>query len=481
MPRTSKVEQPDSTTWQQKVRSLRRLTPGSPLRLPRLKEAYNQFSEALVAYNEEIYRIRYQTRTTLIPGCECAECRGIIKKMEPETATPILQPVKRLDFHNLVQRVTKQRLVFCSPCNQPMLESDALTDTAGHLGCLSCWEQANVCDADECDNRSLYTHGLRYMDGGRLCQECIDLRWTWCDECDEYVENDSEDHNHGACDCSPMVTAFTMPANSHGVLAQNERLLVELPEGQLSEEGIQAVISLLWNSQFYDAWNDACIKAGWNDEITAVSYSQMVETVESVEAVWQTKRGNYTRRLSQAFHEKHKVRLEAGLLSKVGSTLRAYSGKTNKWHIEFTRDFNTGGPEAFYNEDSCWWSSEAQSLCALKHWGGVGIRSYETSSTNRLRPQGRAWIQPLNEDLQPTQDTENAHAYIVYNGYGDLEGYTAARLVAYLASKTYRKVGLSIGSQYVNGGTGFLIADQDVCAATEEINISLDHHEKVAA
>jgi hypothetical protein len=90
-------------------------------------------------------------------------------------------------------------------------------------------------------------------------------------------------------------------------------------------------------------------------------------------------------------------------------------------------------------------------------------------------------VQPLRElegsgetSFGTTHNTENADAYIVYNVYGELDGYTAARLVAYLTGKTYRKVLWVQEPQYVNGNTGYLVASPRVCAEVKEVKMEVD-------
>jgi hypothetical protein len=86
----------------------------------------------------------------------------------------------------------------------------------------------------------------------------------------------------------------------------------------------------------------------------------------------------------------------------------------------------------------------------------------------------------LNDNLEPTDDAIRAHAYVVYNGYGDLSGYEPARMVAYLTGRTYAKIELYITGQYVNGNKGFLVADQATCDAIALLDIdgSCEHADR---
>jgi hypothetical protein len=147
----------------------------------------------------------------------------------------------------------------------------------------------------------------------------------------------------------------------------------------------------------------------------------------------------------------------------------------SEYHLEVTRDLN-GPADEFCHEDSCWWGGESESRCALKSWGGLALRSYGHESDRYAT--GRAWVQPLDETLRPTHDAVGAKAYIVYNGYEKLDGYTPARIVAHLTGLTYRKIELHISPQYVNGSSGYLVADEATCAETNILELCYDQHYK---
>jgi hypothetical protein len=185
------------------------------------------------------------------------------------------------------------------------------------------------------------------------------------------------------------------------------------------------------------------------------------KAIESVGDEWQGKRGNYPKRLASALH-KVGIKLAPATISEVGNLARQYSDDTSEYHIEFTRDLNQSAAY-FYHEESCWWQSYANSRCALKNWGGLAMRTFAEADSDHYDPSGRVFIFPLNEDFKPTQNAKTAHAYMVFNAYGALGGYSSARIVAHLAGKTYRKVyfDLSIEHGYVNSSAGYLVCDAD--------------------
>src|SRR5208282_226801 len=173
---------------------------------------------------------------------------------------------------------------------------------------------------------------------------------------------------------------------------------------------------------------------------------------------WQTKDGNYAKRLSRFAYKRYAMKLTPEVLSRVGDIAREHSTEVSV-DIEVTRDLNQPA-ECFYHSDSCWWQSYSDSRCALKTNGGFGMRSFTDNSLS-----GRAWVMPLKQSeggrLIPTFDTLTPDAFVVFNGYGDLSGYAPARILAHLAGWTYRKIDFSCPPMYINSG-GYLIAPEDI-------------------
>jgi hypothetical protein len=124
---------------------------------------------------------------------------------------------------------------------------------------------------------------------------------------------------------------------------------------------------------------------------------------------------------------------------------------------------------AFYHDDSCWWQGYSESRCALKTNGGFGLRTFDRHGD----VTGRAWVMPLklsaSGHLEPTFNTETPDAFTVFNGYGDLAGYTAPRIVGHMAGWTYRKIGFDASPMYVNAG-GYLVAPEEVAKKYDGTN-----------
>lgn len=350
-------------------------------------------------------------------------------------------------------------VTFCKDCEEIAWRDDCTWIDDGHVCDSSCLDSYTCCDGcSEWVDR----YDIVDVDSTSYCEDCVSHYCSWCDECDMYYDNDnSDEHEHNdSCDCEAPRPKFTFPANGNGTVRQNERLRVTLPSGTISKEGVQEIKYAVTGSNLHPDGHD------W----------LFVDTIHNIDPTWQKKDGNYTRRLSKALYKEHNVKVPPALLSEIGNIARRHTSTTNSFHVEFTRDLN-GSAEDFYHDDSCWWSSHAYSRCAFKSWGGVGLRSFENDNIDY--PNGRAWVQPLDSDMRPTHDTANAFAYMVYNGYGKLDGYNAVRIVAHLTGRTYRKIPLSFQPQFVNGDMGYLVADEATCKATDSVSFYADSHEIV--
>lgn len=392
------------------------------------------------------------------------------------------------EFTNTVYLVTDRSCVVCHRCDELFWEDDTTTIASGdqvcdahcidyYTECSSCEEfysetttvdrreYCESCLSEECgycDRCNSWVEDTTSVGDYNYCTPCLRNNFTYCDDCEEWFSDD-EDHGHAepGCDCYAPHPSFTFPADGHGVIEQDERLTVELPKGTIDTEGIARIKTLLTN------------KLGWERgyEIGAA--------LEEIGPIWQTKRGNFTRRLSSALF-KRGIKLDPVTVSEVGNIAQAHSSQGATWHIELTRDLNLPA-EAFYHDDSCWWQSYSASRCALKNWGGIGMRSYYGPEAYSDNPSGRIWVQPLakiNDRLWPTHDALHADAYVVFNGYGDLSGYIAARIIAHLAGRTYRKVDLHSDPQYINGDVGYLVADEATCETTDSVSFSFDAHDR---
>jgi len=390
-------------------------------------------------------------------------------------------------FAATVLAMTGETIVRCNDCTSVVLGSEA-EDYHGEPVCGSCQEDYYSCD--DC-NVMAHRDGATYLDGldRTVCDSCS-CDYYWCENCECYSDGPCTECSEG-CECCPAQPRFRFPANGAGTIAQDERLTLTLPKGVISDAGITAISKAVtdalptrqavadahaaycandYTTSLRDAWYAASDEH--DKAVRAVS-----KAIESIGHEWQGKRGNYPKRLSSALH-KLGVKLAPATISEVGNLARQYSDDQSEFHIEFTRDLNQSAGY-FYHEDSCWWQSYANSRCALKNWGGLAMRTFETAESDHYDPSGRVFLFPLDGDFQPCQNAETAHAYMVFNAYGALGGYSSARIIAHLAGKTYRKVtfGLDIDNGYVNSSAGYLVCDAETIGnAPESFSFGGDTH-----
>ena len=300
-----------------------------------------------------------------------------------------------------------------------------------------------VCWCDDCGDPvwSGSFHG-RVADGNEVCHRCLE-RYYWCDHCDGYYP---DPHEHGS-ECEAPRQSFAFPLADGSTLRSDTTLTVETPAGLISEAGMSEVLNRLWSALNWYAYN------------------------VGIAPEWQTKDGNFTKRLAKlALQSGYKI--PAPLLSDIGNIARAHSSSGNSHSVQLTRDLNQPASE-FVHSSSCWWGSEWKSRCALKQEGGFAIRTF-TDSTCYANVIGRAWVMPLSVErrgsgyhVELTEDSGSAGAFVVFNAYGP-DGYEFARIVAQMRGWTYRKIAFQCNPMYVNSG-GFLVAPAEVCAHVSDL------------
>lgn len=385
-------------------------------------------------------------------------------------------------------------IVFCESCEDPQWLDEAETTRDGHA-CTSCYED-NYYSCECCSTSGIHSDDIHYVHDESVCATCLDRYYSYCDECDAYYHDDyADDHRHGGCDCESPAQHFAMH-NGEGKVAQDERFAITLPAGVISDEGMQQISRMIRNHS-YEASAEVNPESKWEgpEWVAACEirnkWWNFAEDVLSMDSTWQTREGNFTKRLSKLAHKQYALKVPPALLTQAGNIGRDNSTGADL-SVEMTRDLNLPA-EDFYHEDSCWWQSYSESRCSLKQNGGIGMRTFD-NEYGYERVAGRAWVQPLKQDdrgeLQPTFDALTADAFMVYNGYGDLSGYVPARIVADMHGMTYRKVSFDMNPQYVNNGAGYLVTTEEIAQkhpAGSSVRIYADthstlfHNEQVAA
>ena len=364
-------------------------------------------------------------------------------------------------------------LTICADCYGVVHSDDACGTGDATLVCESCYENYWYCTDCEESYRSTNTINDR-----EVCQRCTDRNYGWCDHCDEYydIEDGGHDHHREGC-CESPAQAFKVRNNGDGLLANDTRTRVGLPAGHISEEGMMLI------GQAVRDWALSLRDPGareYSENKEYYDWHSLSYRLEEIGAQWQTKRGNFTKRLSRFAHIEYALKAPAELISTIGNLGRVHSTGVD-FDIEVTRNLNLPR-EDFAHDGSCWWSEYAESRCALKTNGGFGLRSFVPGSerSDSGTVTGRAWVIPLRlvegtvSALVETFDTENADAFVVFNGYGVLNNYTPSRIVAHMYGGTYRKIEFTCDAMYINDDTGYLVAPEDIAEHYTDGALELD-------
>lgn len=366
---------------------------------------------------------------------------------------------------------------WCGYCDG-IAHEDAMTYIEAEYVCEPCVDSR----FSSCDNCENLTHRdyLRYtLDEDRVCESCSDNSYGYCDSCDGiyHFDGSHRDHCSEGCDCEAPGQSFSVPIGDGATLKNDTRHSISLAAGFLSDEGIGQIANLIRQHGVTLSPSNAYVPGtnDLSDEYRVYqAWMNFSYEVSNVGAEWQTKDGNFTKRLSKYAYKNHGLKVTPEILTQVGNIGQQHSQGTDV-EIEFTRDLNQSASE-FGHEDSCWWQSYYASRCTLKNNGGMGLRTFDDN--DRWNPvTGRAWVMPLKAvdgTFEPTSNTETPDAYIVFNGYGKLGGYAPARIMAALNGMTYRKVDFYAEPMYVNSEAGYLVGPEDLIDPHTDGSLTLD-------
>ncbi len=354
-------------------------------------------------------------------------------------------------------------LEFCYTCHRPTdaEEGGQHVDNGSNFACETCVSERHYY-CYHCED--VFSDTVTVLSDNEVCRDCLESYYSSCDQCDGYYnDQDRDEHQHNSdCCTSPQLEFSLRNAADDQWLSAESRTTVTLPAGVISQTGISAIHEYLWSeAQLWDAARE----------------------LKTLDARWQTREGNFTKRLSRAVYKKHGQKISPDVLSRVGSIAMDHA-RSIDFGIEITRDLNRSAYE-FGHSESCWWGSYASSRCSLKSNGGFGLRSF----SNSQGVSGRAWVLPLKvatshpelgggPNLIPTFDTRNAAAFVVFNCYGDLQGYNAARIVGHMTGMTYRKISFDCDPMYVNDNKGYLVASEEIAEKFTNgyLNLYTDDH-----
>ena len=318
-----------------------------------------------------------------------------------------------------------------------------------------------------------------------VCPACIAVSYYCCATCSGWFHPD-DDHTHelqdgrAGCCRSPQL-AFTIRNDGREPLANDTRLTVALPDGIISAEGLTEIQGYLYGYA-NDEYRRYRYREDTDEYQNARRLMQLTHDLEVLGDHWQTTRGNYTKRFSSHAFRTCQVKIPPEVLSQVGCIARDHS-KSVSFTVEVTRLLNRRA-SYFYHAESCWWGNGGygDSRCAFKTNGGVGMRSLSPHGSEAVT--GRAWLLPLRKDsngyLTPTFETLTPDAFVIFNGYGELNSYTAPRIVAHLTGWTYSRIDFECRPMYVNSG-GYLVAPEDICRTVKDLSLSVPKHSDLFA
>lgn len=338
----------------------------------------------------------------------------------------------------------------CRNCSRiHMADADGFLDREDQWICADCARYYSRCEMCEYMAHNGYTH---HIEGQIICDTCRVQDFIYCEECGCFR---SRDHRCNSCCESPQME-FSITVDGQPV-ANDVEFTVGLPAGTIDEMGAERIRTLLMINGEYEA----------------------ASLVDKVGLEWQRRDGNFTKRLGRATYNLTRQAIPAHLLTEIGNIARQHTGGKD-YLLAVTRDLNLSA-RYFGHPGSCWWQSYKASRCVLKTNGGFGLRSFADGEVT-----GRAWVMPVKSEepfFVPTFDAQSPDGFIVFNCYGDLSGYSAARIVAQMSGMTYRKVGLTITDVYVNidGGCesfGYLVAPEAIAApyTDSSIGLTVDRH-----
>jgi hypothetical protein len=371
-------------------------------------------------------------------------------------------------FSEYADAVASVEVAWCDSCST-VLEvgtSDHVTLRSGDIRCEDCQDDIGWCA--HCEEWFLGQDMTTVCGGNMVCDRlCLNRFYTWCESCEEYVDDHDGDHYHDDyddCGCESGQMTFRFPMSGTTISNDSEHT-VTIPEGIISEDGLKAVESILYTVPNYRAIH---VMALIGDE-------------------WKTDAGTYPKRLARALHKAGGDKLSPEVLGQIGTVAREHSADQAEWRVSVTRDLNQSASD-FYHDDSCWWGDYSESRCALKTNGGIGLRTWRTAPYGGWsQVTGRAWVMPMRVDsdgnLSPTYDATGADAFLVFNAYGNLEGFDAPRIVATMTGGSVRRVGLSISPMYVNSESGYLVASREVLQSIPEgrVSLSMYQHSSLAS
>lgn len=408
--------------------------------------------------------------------------------------------IRRTKRARLIEKISGRTLTTCEECGMWAYASASEYDVTLCYACRTIGQACDDCAHIQKAYR-LTQIGVAPGTPTRVCQRCLTNHYRYCRRCGRYYPNARPRHRHLlGCQCKAPMATFRFPrpdgsARFGYTMESDRRTTVAMPSGVISDEGIRMIKGVMGQDPDRKVRNCAwmvdelapiwVVSKGKPSEGGAGPYprrlAKMVWTLTHPEGTCPD--------VARAGHGPYcpGVKLSPAILGKIGQTARAHTLEEQSLRIMVSRDFEDRNRWVYKN--SCWWSEFNRGMCMFKAIGGIGIRAYKTQSG--VIPFCRAWIIPMKIDdrgeFRPEQDPMEANAFVVFNGYinphssrssDHPRGYTLqmARTVSHLVSQPYGPVDIHGSPMYVNDGSGYLIASQDVIDNHDEITFQEVRH-----
>lgn len=400
-----------------------------------------------------------------------------------------------VDAQALVSEQEVTEISECFKCDD-VVATDDIEEVDGNPWCSNCIDDYNNVVCESCSERTSLDYVM--IDNGYGCDYCCDTCLMngaayYCDDhdlcywADDGCESCAE---NASCECESPMPRFSITGIGGVRYASGEYHEVLADAGIVTADGfsqIQYEVMQWATEQYPDVEGHSvymchCDEEDGTEHITHALHYQIRDAIRT--AAYQTWYADQSyrsesgttiaKRLRSEIYRRTKdagmaVSLPAALVSKIGTIARQQSEGANVL-IDITRDLNDGAEE-FVHEDSCWWTEYSYSRCTLKSNAGFGLRSFDDGPNGYAT--GRVWvfgctIEPDGR-LMPTFG--DAEAYVVFNGYGDLEEHRGAQVLATLLGWSARTdtmpMPLTNDVMYVNSGSARVVAPADVLARTD--------------
>jgi hypothetical protein len=206
----------------------------------------------------------------------------------------------------------------------------------------------------------------------------------------------------------------------------NKLFKIKVPPNGISEEGLRAVSTIIYNMGF-----------------------PMPDSREADWVSWIVQRGKYAgtwpKRFANFLRKEHGYKIDSDALAKIGSCASSHSNKEPEvLYTDFTDHANWTPGTFGEDEHSCWWKEFNNCRMGFFDKGGRAVRFFNKNK----KPVGRAWI------------IKHRSGLALFNIYGR-DPFSAARIVSNHLGLSYKKIGMTSKNSFINNDSGFLLGSSE--------------------